>query len=157
MDNEVFSSAFSQYGTVTDVYNSGKGFAFVTYSSKDEASQAIGGLNGQTLGNQEIKVSEADPMAITCFWIPEYWVDFDYTEEDRIMFSYEKCDLSCNLCDNYFFRRKWPAMYQNVRICDSWKCDQKHFHKHVSGVCYTAGVFAQCRKKIREERYKKPR
>jgi len=61
MDNEEISSAFSQYGTVTDVYNSGKGFAFVTYSSKDEASQAIGGMNGQTLGNQEIKVSEARP------------------------------------------------------------------------------------------------
>jgi len=55
------SAAFSSFGAVTDVYNSGKGFAFVTYGSKEEASAAIQGLDGQQMGEKTLKVSEARP------------------------------------------------------------------------------------------------
>jgi len=61
MENDAISEAFGSFGNVTDVYNSGKGFAFVTYSSKEEASAAIQGMDGQTLGQQSVKVSEARP------------------------------------------------------------------------------------------------
>ena len=33
-------SEFEKYGAVTDVYNTGKGYAFVTFSRKEEASSA---------------------------------------------------------------------------------------------------------------------
>lgn len=61
MENDQISEAFGSFGSVTDVYNSGKGFAFVTFSSKEEASAAIQGMDGQTLGQQSVKVSEARP------------------------------------------------------------------------------------------------
>jgi len=32
---------FSKFGQVTDVYNSTKGYAFVTFSNKEEAANAI--------------------------------------------------------------------------------------------------------------------
>jgi len=61
MENEELSGAFASFGSVTDVYNSGKGFAFVTFSCKEEASAAIQGMDGQQLGNQTLKVNEARP------------------------------------------------------------------------------------------------
>ncbi len=59
---------FSQAGTVNSVdiikdrdTGSSKGFAFVTMSSQAEADKAIQTLNGQTVGNREIRVSIARP------------------------------------------------------------------------------------------------
>jgi RNA recognition motif-containing protein len=40
-----------------------KGFAFVEMESKDEASAAISGLNGQDLNGRELNVNEAKPRA----------------------------------------------------------------------------------------------
>ncbi|XP_023330048.1 RNA-binding protein 8A [Eurytemora carolleeae] len=53
---EEIQDEFERFGEVTDTYNSGKGYAFVTFSSKESAEQAREGMNGQTIGGQEIKV-----------------------------------------------------------------------------------------------------
>ena len=47
-------SAFESNGTVTDAYNTGKGFAFITYSSPDEAQAAIKAMNGTNLCGRDI-------------------------------------------------------------------------------------------------------
>ena len=46
---------------MTDTYNTGKGYAFVTFDSKESAAEATEKLNGQTLFGQQIKVNEARP------------------------------------------------------------------------------------------------
>jgi RNA recognition motif-containing protein len=60
--------AFEDYGDVSTVNviadrNTGKsrGFAFVEMSAKDEATEAISGLNGAELDGRDLKVSEAKP------------------------------------------------------------------------------------------------
>lgn len=60
--------AFSQFGTLTDVYiamdrMSGRprGFAFVTFSTEDEAKQAAEKMNGVDLGGRALTVNEARP------------------------------------------------------------------------------------------------
>eukprot|EP00091_Calanus_sinicus_P003911 TRINITY_DN14084_c0_g1_i1.p2 TRINITY_DN14084_c0_g1~~TRINITY_DN14084_c0_g1_i1.p2 ORF type:complete len:116 (-),score=46.39 TRINITY_DN14084_c0_g1_i1:1-348(-) len=52
---------FERFGSVTDAYNSGKGYAFITYETKEEADQAKEMLNGTTVCGQEIKVDIAKP------------------------------------------------------------------------------------------------
>lgn len=59
---------FAQVGPVTAVdlikdrdTGSSKGFAFVTMESMDDANKAIQQVNGQSLGNRELKVSMARP------------------------------------------------------------------------------------------------
>jgi RNA recognition motif-containing protein len=47
---------FEKFGMVTDVYNTGKGYAFVTFDRKEDAETATMAMDGQTLGNQQIKV-----------------------------------------------------------------------------------------------------
>ena len=47
-------SAFESHGTVTDAYNPGKGFAFITYSSPDEAQAAIKAMNGTHVCGRDI-------------------------------------------------------------------------------------------------------
>ena len=39
--NSELQEAFSKYGNVVDTYNTGKGFAFVTYENKQDASTVI--------------------------------------------------------------------------------------------------------------------
>jgi hypothetical protein len=46
---------------VTDVYNTGKGFAFVTFDRKEDAETATMAMDGQTLGGQQIKVRKIKP------------------------------------------------------------------------------------------------
>jgi len=60
--------AFEGFGEVSTVNiitdkNSGepRGFAFVEMSARDEAAEAISGLNGQELDGRTLKVSEARP------------------------------------------------------------------------------------------------
>jgi cold-inducible RNA-binding protein len=62
--------AFEDFGEVSTVKIitdrfSGKprGFAFVEMSAKDEATAAIGGLNGQELNGRELNVNEARARA----------------------------------------------------------------------------------------------
>jgi len=60
--------AFEHYGEVSTVKvitdkDSGqpKGFAFVEMPSKEEATTAISGLNGQDLNGRDLNVNEAKP------------------------------------------------------------------------------------------------
>jgi RNA recognition motif-containing protein len=61
-------SAFGQFGNVTDVYvamdkmtGRPRGFAFVTFSSPEEAKLAAEKLNGADLGGRALTVNEARP------------------------------------------------------------------------------------------------
>merc|ERR1712183_975359 len=59
--NSELQEAFEAYGTVTDTYNTGKGYAFVTYDNKESASEATERLNGQEVLGQILKVNVARP------------------------------------------------------------------------------------------------
>ena len=52
--NSELSDAFSKYGTVVDTYNTGKGYAFVTFDNKDDAQTATDQLNGQEILGQQV-------------------------------------------------------------------------------------------------------
>jgi len=56
---------FETFGAVIKDRYSGesRGFAFVEMSSKSEAQAAINGLNGKSLGERTLSVSEARPRA----------------------------------------------------------------------------------------------
>ena len=60
--------AFGQFGSLTDVYIANdrmtgrpRGFAFVTFSTAEEASAAAAKLNGTDLGGRQLTVNEAKP------------------------------------------------------------------------------------------------
>merc|ERR1711862_212830 len=59
--NSELSDAFSKYGTVVDTYNTGKGYAFVTFDNKEDAQTATDQLNGQEVMGQQVKVNVARP------------------------------------------------------------------------------------------------
>ena len=52
--NSELSDAFSKYGTVVDTYNTGKGYAFVTFDNKEDAQTATDQLNGQEILGQQV-------------------------------------------------------------------------------------------------------
>ena len=65
---EELKDLFSEYESVEDVKvitdrDSGRsrGFAFVDFTSDEEAEKAIKALNGHSLGNREITVNEPRP------------------------------------------------------------------------------------------------
>jgi len=58
---EDLQAEFERFGNVSDAYNSGKGYAFITYGTKEEADQAKQMMNGTTVCGQEIKVDIARP------------------------------------------------------------------------------------------------
>merc|ERR1712013_508648 len=60
-ENSGLQAEFEKFGTVTDVYNTGKGFAFVTFERKEDAEAATREMDGATLNGQQIKVNEARP------------------------------------------------------------------------------------------------
>ena len=47
---------YSRFGQVTDVYNTEKGYAFVTMVDEDAAQAAMRELNGASIDGQPIKV-----------------------------------------------------------------------------------------------------
>jgi len=59
--NSELQAEFEKFGTVTDTYNTGKGYAFVTFENKSAASDATETLNGATVLGQQIKVNVARP------------------------------------------------------------------------------------------------
>jgi len=61
LSNDEIQGEFEKFGMVTDVYNTGKGFAFVTFDKKEDADSAQQGLDGQTVFGQQLKVNEAKP------------------------------------------------------------------------------------------------
>jgi len=56
---DLLEEEFGRCGEVTDVYITGKGFAFVTMSDQDGVDSAISKLNGTEMDGQEIKVEQA--------------------------------------------------------------------------------------------------
>jgi len=56
---ENLEAEFGRCGEVTDVYITGKGYAFVTMADEDGAQAAIKTLNGQMIDGQEVKVDTA--------------------------------------------------------------------------------------------------
>ena len=68
---------FEKFGLVTDVYNTGKGYAFVTFDRKEDAETATMSMDGQTLGGQQIKVrgeylSGNFPVVCVCVPLSEW-------------------------------------------------------------------------------------
>lgn len=53
---EDLQAEFERFGQVEDAYNSGKGYAFITYATKEEAEEAKQMMNGTTVCGQDIKV-----------------------------------------------------------------------------------------------------
>jgi RNA recognition motif-containing protein len=60
-ENHDIQSEFGKFGTVTDVYNTGKGYAFVTFDRDEDAKTAIQEMDGQTVFGKQIKVNAARP------------------------------------------------------------------------------------------------
>jgi len=56
---DLLENEFAACGTVEDVYNTGKGYAFITMSDQEGADRAIEQLNGASIDGQEIKVDAA--------------------------------------------------------------------------------------------------
>merc|ERR1719398_544337 len=56
---DVLEAEFGRCGEVTDVYNTGKGYAFVTMVDEDAAQAAMRELNGTSIDGQPIKVDIA--------------------------------------------------------------------------------------------------
>lgn len=61
-------TAFAEYGTVDSVAvindrdtGRSKGFGFVEMNNNDEAKAAMSGLDGQMLGDRNLRVNEAKP------------------------------------------------------------------------------------------------
>jgi len=54
-------NAFAEHGTVTDAYNPGRGFAFVTFASAEDAQKAMNALEGQEVCGREIQCNVAKP------------------------------------------------------------------------------------------------
>ena len=68
LSDSALSKLFEPYGTVESAQiimdrdtNRSKGFGFVEMNTDEEATKAIAQLNGHTLNNRQIQVSEARP------------------------------------------------------------------------------------------------
>jgi RNA recognition motif-containing protein len=61
MANGELQAEFEKFGQVTDTYNTGKGFAFVTFDRKEDAQTATREMDGATVNGQQLKVNEARP------------------------------------------------------------------------------------------------
>merc|ERR1719239_1071145 len=60
-NNADLQAAFEAHGTVTDAYNPGKGFAFVTFSKPSEATAAMEAFDNQEVCGCFVNVSMAKP------------------------------------------------------------------------------------------------
>ena len=58
---DLLEDAFEKCGNVNDIFNTGKGYAFVTMADDVGANQAIRELNGTVIDGQEIKVEISRP------------------------------------------------------------------------------------------------
>ena len=70
MKEHELKSLFSTFGLVTNVHNSLKGYAFVTFNRMDEGEAAINGMDNQVIDGKRLKVSIAKakvdiPAALT--------------------------------------------------------------------------------------------
>jgi len=62
--NNELQAAFEKFGTVTYSLNPGKGFAFVTFSTPQEATAAAEALNGKEVCGNVVKVNVSNPNAV---------------------------------------------------------------------------------------------
>ena len=53
---DLLESEFGKCGRVNDIFNTGKGYVFVTMADERDAKIAVEDLNGTTLDGQEVKV-----------------------------------------------------------------------------------------------------
>merc|ERR1712083_1255561 len=59
--NEDLKFVFEKHGQVTDTFNPGRGFAFVTFSSPGEAQDAIDALNESEILGRKVSINVARP------------------------------------------------------------------------------------------------
>merc|ERR1719403_403214 len=58
---ETFQEQVEKYGEVTDFFNPGRGFAFITFSTNDEAQACIKGMDNTEVGGNTIQMNIARP------------------------------------------------------------------------------------------------
>merc|ERR1719204_1160984 len=58
---ETFQEQVEKYGEVTDFFNPGRGFAFITFSTNDEAQACIKGMDNTEVGGNTIRMNIARP------------------------------------------------------------------------------------------------
>jgi RNA recognition motif-containing protein len=60
---DLLEDKFEKFGRVKEIFNSGKGYAFITMDDERDAKAAIEELNGQTIDGQEVKVELSKPRS----------------------------------------------------------------------------------------------
>ena len=63
VSNSDLKAKFGEHGWVTDTYNTGKGYGFVTFSHQSSADRAIKDFHGENLFGKPVKVEVAKPRA----------------------------------------------------------------------------------------------
>lgn len=58
---DLLEDKFEKFGRVKEIFNSGKGYAFITMDDERDAKAAIDELNGTTIDGQEVKVELSKP------------------------------------------------------------------------------------------------
>jgi RNA recognition motif-containing protein len=59
---ETLTETFLKFGEIVDSYKpEGKGFAFITFSTEEQAQNAVEGMNGQEVDGRALSVSIARP------------------------------------------------------------------------------------------------
>ena len=60
---DLLEDKFEKFGRVKEIFNSGKGYAFITMDDERDAKAAIDELNGTTIDGQEVKVELSKPRS----------------------------------------------------------------------------------------------
>jgi len=60
---DLLEDEFDKFGRVSEIFNSGKGYAFITMEDERDAKAAIDELNGATIDGQEVKVELSKPRS----------------------------------------------------------------------------------------------
>jgi len=60
---DVLEDKFGKCGRVNDVFNTGKGYAFITMDDEKDAQDAVDELHGTTIDGQEVKVELSKPRS----------------------------------------------------------------------------------------------
>lgn len=60
---DLLEDKFGKVGRVNDVFNTGKGYAFITMDDEKDAQDAVDELHGTTIDGQEVKVELSKPRS----------------------------------------------------------------------------------------------
>ena len=63
VSNSDLKAKFGEHGWITDTYNTGKGYAFVTFYHQSSADRVIKDFHGESLFGKRVKVEVAKPRA----------------------------------------------------------------------------------------------